>query len=246
MARPTFASTMPSIIAATAFVLSMFAGVYCHFISFSTTDDGSKPVTLNFGIWYYQGWSIVQSNVQGTVILESCFHYPDGTNYDSQWRSAMAFSVMVLIIGGVTTFWALLAGCLYPSRAAYKTGCLIYLLCCLFQGLTLLMLDSNACNNNSLIAGLQEQLPNSSLSFQSSCSMAAGAKCSIAATVLWFVAAVAAMKVDPPQRSPITTQTHDVTYTRTTAADGTTIVTENVVKGDPVVAGGLGEPLLDA
>ncbi|KAL7553910.1 hypothetical protein ACHAWF_017262 [Thalassiosira exigua] len=236
MARPTVASMSPGILAAIAFVLSLFAGVYCKFISFTST--GENPITLYFGIWYYQGWSAVENPVQGTVILESCLNYPDGTNLDSKWRSAMAFSAMTLIIGGVVTFWALLAGCLYPSRGTYKAGGGLYMLCCLFQGLSLLLLNSNACHNNNLLGMVQKQVPDASLAFPSSCSMAYGAKCAIAATVMWFVTAIAAITVEPPQRGPVTVQTHDVTYTRTTGADGTTMVTENVVKGQPVPVGG--------
>ena len=75
------------------------------------------------------------------------------------------------------------------------------------------------------------------LTFDDECVMAAGGKCSIAATILWFLAAVAAFKVEPPKREPITTQTQDVTYTKTTNQDGTVVVTENVVKGEPVQVG---------
>ena len=52
--------------------------------------------------------------------------------------------------------------------------------------------------------------------------------------VLWFVAGVAALKVNPAPRPPITTETHDVTYTKRTGEDGTAVVTETVVKGEPV------------
>lgn len=227
----------PGIIAAIAFILSLFGGLYCKFLSFASTDGGNTP-DLNFGIWYYQGWSVVQSQVQGTVILESCFNYPDGVNIDSKWRSARAFSTMTLIIGGVVTFWALLAGWLYPSKQTYKSGGMMYMLCCLFSGLSLLLLDSNACHNNSLITLLQEQTPDINLTFQSSCTMASGAKCTISATVMWFVAAIAALKVEPPERSPITVEAHDVTYTKTTGVDGAAMVSETVVKGEPVAVGG--------
>lgn len=237
MARPTVSSLLPGIIAAFAFIVSLFAGVYCKFISFASTDGGDSPVTLYFGIWYYQGWTVVQNNVQGTMILETCINYPDGTNFDSKWRSAMAFSTMALVIGGVVTFWALLAGCLYPSRGTYKAGGGAYMLCCLFQGLSLLLLDSNACHNNNLITSLQTQMPDANLTFQSSCSMTTGANCAIAGTVLWFLAAIAAMNVEPPQRSPITVETQDVTFTKTVAADGTAVVSETVVKGQPAVVG---------
>lgn len=238
MARSTVSSAGLGIIAASAFILSMFSGVYCHFIAFHSDGvGGDNPITMNFGIWYYQGWLLVQNTVQGDVILEGCFNYPDGTSFDSKWKSAMAFSVITLIMGGVVTFWALMASCLYPSQRAYKAGGFIYMICCLFQGLTLLFLDSNACHDNDLLTDLKEALPNANLTFPSSCSMAAGAKCSIAATVLWFLAAIAAVKVDPPQRSPVTVETQDVTYTKTTGEDGIAVVSENVVKGDPVVVG---------
>lgn len=224
MASPSF--FIPGMIAAFAFIVSLFAGVYCHFISFMSNEGGDNPITLNFGIWYYQGWSVVNSNIQGTVILETCYNYPEGTSFDSNWKSAMAFSIITLVMGGVVTFWTLLAGCFYPSKKAFQAGGLIYLLCCLFQGLTLLFLDSNACHNNPLMSGLQAQIPNSRLTFPSSCSMAAGAKCAIAGTVLWFVAAIAALKLDPPERSPNTQETQDVAYTRYTGTDTTPLISE--------------------
>jgi len=42
------------------------------------------------------------------------------------------------------------------------------------------------------------------------------------------------LKVNPAPRPPITTETHDVTYTKRTGEDGTAVVTETVVKGEPV------------
>ncbi len=69
--------------------------------------------------------------------------------------------------------------------------------------------------------------------------MGQGAKCAIAATVFWFAAGVAALKVEPPKRAAITQQSQDVTYTRTVGEDGTTVLEEHVVKGEAVpVSGG--------
>ncbi len=76
--------------------------------------------------------------------------------------------------------------------------------------------------------------------------MGPGATCTIVATILWFLAALAAIKVDPPKRSPITTETQDVTYTKTTGADGAAVVSENVVKGTPVVVGQEGQEVEQA
>mmetsp|Transcript_22324 Transcript_22324/g.46932 ORF Transcript_22324/g.46932 Transcript_22324/m.46932 type:complete len:249 (-) Transcript_22324:302-1048(-) len=239
MARPTLKSLSPAIFAAVAFTLSWFAGIWCHFVQFTSTSGTSStsPITVNFGIWYYQGYQVVDSPVQGTVVLQTCNQYPSGTNIDAAWRSARAFSTMTLIIGGIVTFFALLSGFLYPSSTSYKSGGLAFLLCCLFQGLSLLLLDSNACNYNEMIDDLEKSFNDSNsihLDFEETCSLGPGAKCAIASTVFWFVAGVAALKVEPPRRGEITQQTQDVTYTRTVGEDGTAVVEEHVVKGEPV------------
>ena len=122
----------PGILAGTAFLFSMFAGIYCKFISHVSTDDSSgESVALNSGIWYYQGYSIVNTTFQGTVILETCINYPEGTYFDSQWKSAKAFSAMALIIGGIVAFWGLFAQCIYPNKRMYQRGGILLLLCCL-------------------------------------------------------------------------------------------------------------------
>eukprot|EP00804_Cyclotella_cryptica_P024263 CCRYP_012543-RA/>CCRYP_012543-RA protein AED:0.32 eAED:0.32 QI:243/1/1/1/1/1/3/1091/255 len=237
MARASFLFMAPGLLGALAFILSGFGGVYCKFLSHISTGGLEQPITINSGIWYYQGYAIVNTTVQGTVVLETCNNYPDNVYIDPKWKSARAFATMALIIGGCVTFWGLLAGCLYPNKAAYKLGGILMMLCCLFQGLTFLFLDSEACHNNSLTAALEQEISLINLTFEDSCVLAAGGKCAIAATILWFLAALSAFKVDPPKRSPVTTQTHDVTYTKTTNPDGTTVISENVVKGEPVVVG---------
>ena len=55
MARPSAASMLPGVLAAFAWITSLFAGVYCKFVSFTSTGGNTaEPVTLYFGIWYYQ------------------------------------------------------------------------------------------------------------------------------------------------------------------------------------------------
>ena len=229
-------SFLPGVLAAAAFIVTLFGGVYCKFLSFTpdvTIVDDS--LTLNFGIWYYQGYALVESPTQGTLLMQTCFRYPDGTVFDAKWKCAMAFSTMALIIGGVLAFWSLLAGCFYPTKKMYCAAGTIYMVCGLFTGLSLLMLDSNACIGTSLKTELSAL---TGFTYSSSCSMGVGAKCTIAATAMWFVAALAACVVEPPQRSPITTETHEVTYTKTTGQDGTVVVSEAVVKREPTSADG--------
>jgi len=234
-------SFLPGVLASAAFIVTLFGGVYCKFLSFTPDIDGADDsITLNFGIWYYQSYAIVESPTQGTLLMQTCFNYPEETVFDAKWKSAKAFSTMALIIGGVLAFWSLLAGCFYPTKHFYLAAGCIYMVCALFTGLSLLLLDSNACSstNNSVMTQLQELSAIVDYVFPESCSMGVGAKCTIAATVMWFVAALAAIVVEPPQRGPITTETHEVTYTKTTGPDGTAVVSENVVKGEPIPVGG--------
>ena len=65
----------------------------------------------------------------------------------------------------------------------------MYLLTSITQGLTLLLLSSNACNSNVLTGLGGPSLSN--VSFEDTCSISTGAKLVISATVFWFSAAVA-------------------------------------------------------
>ena len=68
-----------------------------------------------------------------------------------------------------------------------------------FQGLAFLVMSSNACRN-TLIQDLDEITPLFDIQVEETCAMVAGAKCTIAATVLWFCAAIPAFKIDIPRR----------------------------------------------
>lgn len=110
---------------------------------------------------------------------------------------------------------------------------MIFLFCCLCQGLTLLFLDSSACKNNSYVNDLENT---AGATFEDECSMALGARSNIASTCLWFVAGALMLCImKPPQRPPREpAETQTVTYTKTEQPDGTQVVTEEVVKGQYV------------
>ncbi len=238
---------LPGILAIIALFLCLFGSIWCKFISFTQVDDTStntNPVTLSYGIWNYLGYSTRNKLSGETVVMESCNYYPDNSvEIDTKWRSARAFSALTLIIGGVVTFWMVLSWCARGfsgerGKSLLRGVGMMYMLCCLFQGLTLLLMTSNACYNNGMVeltaTTLQNSVINFSGEFPTKCEMAGGAKATIAAVVLWFLAALAALKVEPPQRDMISVERHDVTYTKNKQPDGTQIVTEMVVKGAPV------------
>jgi hypothetical protein len=232
---------IPGMLAIIAFILCIFGGTWCTFLSFTST-NANNPVTLSYGIWNYLGTSTSKTVFGDTVITQSCIYYPaNSVSIDTKWRSARAFSALTIIIGGLVVFWmGLISLCLRGrgrDKSFWKCAGMLYMLCCLFQGLSLLLMKSNACLDNGMVGPTTTALQNTmnfSGEFPSSCAMDAGGKATIAAVVMWFLAAVASLKVEPPQTEPITAESHNVTYTKNKQADGTVVVTETVVKGEPV------------
>jgi len=157
---------------------------------------------------------------------------PDNIFTDGKWKSAKSFSIICPVIGGVACVWVWFAQC-FHSRGTWKCLATIFLWCSLFSGLTLLFLGSNACSDNPILASQLGSIQNGNVAeFTDSCAMHWGAKCNIAATILWFLAGVSMFKIEAPTRParpPPETQT--VTYQKTTQTDGTEVVTKNVVKG---------------
>ena len=201
-----------------AFIVTLFGTSYCNFLTFSQSIEGVEdPIVLHYGIWWYRGWAAV-STTEGNYILETCFAYDDDTVIDSKWKSARAFSTMALIIGGAASIWSLCAGCLHPSKKMFQMTGVLYMVCCFFTGMILLMLESNACKKNENVAAFENAFRILDVNFQDSCSMGAGAKTTISATVLWFVAAIASCKSEPLQDYQ----------------DGRAVVSEDLAKEEPV------------
>ena len=124
-------------------------------------------------------------------VFETCYKYPEATICDANWKSAKAFNTMAMIIGGIVAILTLVAGCIHQSKKIFQIFGMLYIVCCLFTGLSLLLLNSNVCNNNLNIAAFELAFPLLDLSFPDTCTMGVGAKTTISATVLWFVAAIA-------------------------------------------------------
>ena len=226
---------IPGIIATIALVLSFVSNIWCETIKF-TPEVGNLP-TRSFGPFYSKEIVTTQISSGGSTYLavgQACISYAGGIDKDSKWKTTQAFAIIACIFGGVAVFWTWLAPCLYFGSSTWKCVGMTFIFCSIFQGLTLLFLQSNACKNNS--------------SFQDSefypdeCSWDWGTSTNISAVVLWFVAGALMLSVIPnatrPERPPPETQT--VTYTQTMNPDGTTTVTEtNVVKGTYIAGEGI-------
>ena len=221
--------TTTGLLGAVAWFLSLFGAVYCKFLTNTlTTEFGQgRKINLNYGLWTYQGFGIASTSDE-TVIFETCRPYPSETYLDAKWNCAIAFSTMSIIIGGVTTLWTLFALCgNTPSTNTFRTVGFTLMLCCIvsilncfyldlisreltdlsssqFQGLTLLFLTSAACTNNAFTSDLLENM--SLFQVEDTCAMSVSAKCTIAATVFWFVAAAPTFMTDIALLDKVDTQ----------------------------------------
>lgn len=172
-----------------AFALLWASAIQCNFIKFTSTNDNTAdPVTAEFGIWYYQSISAVMSS-DGTFLFNSCHSYPDYMDIDSSWKTARAFIVLAFISSIIIITCNFLAACFDYSELSQdlRLESIAYLLTAIFQGLTLLLLNSSVCNDNILAKEFTQRL----ITFPDTCSMSNGAKLSISATVIWFAASVA-------------------------------------------------------
>ncbi|KAL3790153.1 hypothetical protein HJC23_009590 [Cyclotella cryptica] len=179
-----------------AFILNWYSTVACNFISVALTYGSSSDpssVSLHFGIWNYQSWTVVSSS-SGTVVFQGCWRYPDYVEVDPEWKAAKAFSVMALVFGLALMLAVLFSACSGKgAKQVTPASGVGFFICSLFSGLSLLLLGSDLCKENVLSEGLESMYPNSNMSV-ASCGISAGAKCSISATILWFLAGVSSCR----------------------------------------------------
>ena len=186
--KDLFRSVMPTTFGVVAFVLSFICTVGCDAIKFSSTSGSA--VTVEFGFWTHEGLDLYQDTDGDNYAIVSCTGYSDDVQMDSIWKASAAFSVIPLILGGLVFIGKCCTACSNQYHCFDSVG---YLLAFLFQGLSLLFLESDACKSNPVLE--QIETSNSTLqgdiAFQETCSASTGMKCAIAATVFWLLAAFA-------------------------------------------------------
>uniref|UniRef100_A0A7R9WIY7 Uncharacterized protein n=1 Tax=Pseudictyota dubia TaxID=2749911 RepID=A0A7R9WIY7_9STRA len=226
---------IPVVFSGCALFLSLLGNIVCQFVSFTIrAEETARTSEIFFGIWYYKGLAnVTTGNYVETI--EVCKQYPSGAMFDSKWKSAMAFSIIAPVIGGVFWCWICFALCFEMPGSLWRMIGGLFVLNTVFQGLTLLYLTSNGCLDNEFTALIEGLYPE--IITDDTCSMAWGAKTAIAATVCWFVAGASMFVIPAPtKKEPGPPETQTVTYTKTTQSDGTQVVTADVVKGKAVAA----------
>lgn len=243
-------------LAALAFLCSALSSFWCDTISFDVSNDynrsssgGVTPQHFQLGPWSQRETEIVQVNAGGgesyLFVRDVCRSLPSGVDVDGKWKAVRAFSVIALLWGGALTVIIFFANCSYFLSDVGWKGVAVQLAVAvtLCQGLTFLLLDSNACSTNPLLAATPPAgFSNAAYTaliesvYEPECSWGAGMTTNVVATVCWFLAGTVMLVVGvptaPPREPP---ETQQVTYERTVRPDGTVGVVETaVVKGTAV------------
>lgn len=235
-----FVAFIPSILATTALALSAISNLWCETIVFKPEIGNGDNIVFpdrSFGPFYRKEIVLIQISGGGDAytVAPACVAYPSGFGTDSEWKTTQAFAIITVVIGAIMVFWSWLSPCLQFGTKFWKQAGCVFMFCSITQGLTLLFLQSSACNDNAIVQGLVEG------TYSETCEWDFGTKTNISAVVFWAVAGAAMCVVKPPEqedRPPAETQT--VTYAETPNADGTTTMTEtNVVKGTYVAGEGV-------
>jgi hypothetical protein len=107
-------------------------------------------------------------------------------DFDTNFNSAVAFSVTATVLGAFAWFTLMFAGCCPISQPRLKGLACYFTLATLFQGLTLLILKSSICEVGFFEDYFGEETT-ADVVEDVSCSLDTGSRLAIAATVLYFV-----------------------------------------------------------
>ena len=232
---------IPIGLACFAFICCFINNFWCDSIQFAVSESADTPnlQPVSLGPWNLQKTEVTTISNGGETrvfVRDVCVQLPDEVEIDSKWKAVRAFSIIVPIVGGLATVAVFLTNCTYfMSDALWKSiGILFAVVLTLFQGLTFLLLDSNACSMNPLEA----ISPTSEWDeiYSDECEWSSASSANVVSVVGWFLAGLGMLALGAPKRPPrAPAETQTVTYNRTVNADGTTAVVEtNVVKGTAV------------
>ena len=218
----------------------------------------TTKTTLYAGIFYYRSLQAPYECISYDGLLKQQSSTTTNNNikkikkdiYDVKWRISKAFSSLSLIVGGILTILVILIPCGRGGRGVsgrggrYNTfwkcsGWIFLLLLTTFQGLSLFLLNSNACKASSNPAALQllytgvdsssSNNNNNNISIDGDCEWEAGLRLLVVAIVAYAMAGITILILPestliPPELRQPTTRQLQVTYQRTVDPDGTTTV----------------------
>ena len=152
--------------ATVAIAASLLSTIWCEAIVFKPSSDTSPALDdlvtsegfadLKFGLYYY---SKIQEITEETEekdlfsVTQSCTYYGSDVSMDAAWKTARAFALIAPILGGILALGLFVSPCcIFFTRPSWNKIAFMFLLVVpAFQSLTLLILTSNACQENPVI-----------------------------------------------------------------------------------------------
>jgi hypothetical protein len=215
---------LQALLAVFALITATLASFWCETIKFIPSSRRRLSIpSLHFGLWSVRSTTIDNLGIAGNVrivVRNTCVSYPSLLNIDSSWKAARAFSVVALILGCVVTLTLVVLSCI-SSDFTKRSWSLLVVLCLvilpLFQGLTFLILQSNACRDNAVVTSIG--ILQGVSSYSDECDWDAGSSANVAAVVLWFAAGMVMLTLGPPERDErSSSRTQEVKNNNTGAA----------------------------
>lgn len=123
------------------------------------------------------------------MVFQGCWRYPEYAEFGEAMQWSRATSTIALIIALGFAFVDFLSVCTVSGKriASPLVQGFGYMAASIFMGLSLLLLNSDACSSNDLSEQFQALFPN--IDFETAnCSISTGAKCAISGTVFYFLA----------------------------------------------------------
>ncbi|KAL7552950.1 hypothetical protein ACHAWF_016191 [Thalassiosira exigua] len=142
----------------------------CNFVKFTSKHGG---LDIEFGPW------------------RGCIRHDQGEHIiDSSWKASRAM-VILSVIFATALFLSALVTVIFKRNPATRCEPFAWILTAIFQGLTLLLLNSNVCKDS----GVVEQLFGVYGSYSTTCYMSTGAKLAISAMAISSFASMASLQL---------------------------------------------------
>jgi hypothetical protein len=197
---------IPIIFGTIAMFMGTIANIGCA--SFQFTSD--RDERLYVGLWSYRTSVAIEFN-NNVYIRAVCANYEyleDEYDYevdfDQKENSIRALGITAPVLGGIFCILVCISPCCPVKPALWKLGGLFAWIVCIFQGLTMMALESDICKNNPAL-GFVKYLQSEIFDdrdvlgeFPDECSWASGFRIGISSVVFWFIAGLSMLVLPAP------------------------------------------------
>ena len=181
--RRAICTTAATAAVTAAYSLSLSAALSCRFVAFTLPNQANHS-NNQAGVWSYEWWDHTRQKYV-------CRAYPEDYDIDPLWRATRGFTVIVIVLGGLTVFMEAFAIVMQFRRKClgkvFKSAKMIFLLLLsMCSSFSLMFLRSSACQHNTIFDLLNNH----------QCQLSSGAFQTYAALMLWLFAGLTTIYLD--------------------------------------------------